>query len=107
MSEHETTTLDGGRTIVRNGGSYAFTRIPPPPPLHNDDDYTNNHNHNIDFGPVYPWVLKIKCLTKSGSPVGIRIQVYPTMVPETLGRCISQAVSSYNSMTPETIVVST
>ena len=80
----------------RNGILLRNRRVPPPP---------------IGQAPqpavVFPWILKLRCQSRTGSLGTIRIQINPSMTDVQLGQCITQAVASYNSMPPaEQIVVS-
>jgi hypothetical protein len=78
-------------------------RIPPPPLLPEEQRARSEAQYP---GSRRPWVLSVRCQSRTGGVACVRIQVYPIMTDETLGRCIVQAVSSYNSMAPtEQIVV--
>jgi hypothetical protein len=88
-------------------------RIPPPPPLPDHDstcDTTqDNLNRSNDDDPSEQQtgcILRVRCPVKSGGSMMVKIQLYEEMSAELLGRCVSQAVASYSSANPETIVVS-
>ena len=91
-------TAQGRGANTDNQG--VIRRIPPPPPFPpNNNNNVNNQNFFWQQGAAYPWVLKIQCQHQTTKMyMGVRIQVYPTMTTEQLGRCIVQAVVSSNAI---------
>lgn len=90
--------------MAANTGNSRVIRIPPPPLLPEEE---RRRAQGQSPGPTHPWILSVRCQTRTGSLSGVRVQVYPNMTDENLGRCIMQAVSSSNAVPPtEQIVVS-
>ncbi|KAG7364216.1 hypothetical protein IV203_037418 [Nitzschia inconspicua] len=70
----------------------------PPPPLLPEEQRARGQGHLP--GPTHPWILNVRCQTRSGALAVVRVQVYPNMTDENLGHCIVQALSSYDALLP-------